>query len=69
MGFPTRIKQAIDDITCFCCPTSQNILRNIAKIRNPLYEKLSTFIIEETDNPNQTVDNILDILGKYKWKS
>lgn len=47
----------------------ENILRNIAKIRNPLYEELSTFIIEETDNPNQTVDSILDILGKNKWKS
>ena len=47
----------------------ESILRKIAKIRNPLYEKLSTFIIEETDNPNQTVDSILDILGKNKWKS
>ena len=47
----------------------ENTLRNIAKIRNPLYEELSTFIIEETDNPNQTVDSILDILGKNKWKS
>ena len=47
----------------------ESILRKIAKIRNPLYKKLSTFIIEETDNPNQTVDSILDILGKNKWKS
>ena len=41
-------------------------LRNMAKLRNPLYEKSSNYIIEETDNSNQTVDNIIKHLNESK---
>ena len=41
-------------------------LRNMAKLRNPLYEKSSNYIIEETDNSNQTVDNIIKQLNESK---
>ena len=41
-------------------------LRKIAKLRNPLYEKSSNYIIEETDNSNQTVDNIIKQLNESK---
>ena len=41
-------------------------LRRMAKFRNPLYEKSSNFIIEETDNSNQTVDNIIKQLNESK---
>ena len=41
-------------------------LRKMAKLRNPLYEKSSNFIIEETDNSNQTVDNIIKQLNESK---
>ena len=41
-------------------------LRKIAKLRNPLYEKSSNYIIEETDNSNQTVDNIIKQLHESK---
>ena len=42
------------------------ILKKMAKFRNPLYEKSSNFIIEETDNSNQTVDNIIKQLKESK---
>ena len=41
-------------------------LKKMAKLRNPLYEKSSNFIIEETDNSNQTVDNIIKQLNERK---
>ena len=41
-------------------------LRKMAKLRNPLYEESSNFIIEETDNSNQTVDNIIKQLNERK---
>ena len=41
-------------------------LRKMAKLRNPLYEKSSNYIIEETDNSNQTVDNIIKQLNETK---
>lgn len=41
-------------------------LRKMAKLRNPLYEKSSNYIIEETDNSNQTVDNIIEQLNESK---
>ena len=41
-------------------------IRKMAKLRNPLYEKSSNFIIEETDNSNQTVDNIIKQLNESK---
>jgi len=41
-------------------------LKKMAKLRNPLYEKSSNFIIEETDNSNQTVDNIIKLLKESK---
>ena len=41
-------------------------LRKMAKLRNPLYEKSSNYIIEETDNSNQTVDNIIKRLNESK---
>ena len=41
-------------------------LRKMAKLRNPLYEKSSNYIIEETDNSNQTVDNIIKQLNERK---
>ena len=41
-------------------------LREMAKLRNPLYEKSSNYIIEETDNSNQTVDNIIKQLNESK---
>ena len=41
-------------------------LRKMAKLRNPLYEKSSNYIIEETDNSNQTVDKIIKQLNESK---
>ena len=41
-------------------------LRKMAKLRNPLYEKSSNYIIEETDNSNQTVDNIIKHINESK---
>ena len=35
-------------------------LRNIAKFRNPIYEKLSDLVIDEKNNPNQVVESILN---------
>ena len=41
-------------------------LKRMAELRNPLYEKSSNYIIEETDNSNQTVDNIIKQLNESK---
>ena len=41
-------------------------LRRMAELRNTLYEKSSNYIIEETDNSNQTVDNIIKHLNESK---
>lgn len=41
-------------------------LRKMAELRNPLYEKSSNYIIEETDNSNLTVDNIIKHLNESK---
>ena len=41
-------------------------LRKMAELRNPLYEKSSNYIIEETDNSNQTVDDIIKHLNESK---
>ena len=41
-------------------------LRKMAELRNPLYEKSSNYIIEETDNSNQTVDKIINQLNESK---
>ena len=41
-------------------------LRKMAELRNPLYEKSSNYTIEETDNSNQTVDNIIKHLNESK---
>lgn len=41
-------------------------LRRMAELRNPLYEKSSNYIIEETDNSNQTVDKIINQLNESK---
>ena len=46
--------------------TKELTLRKMAKLRNPLYEKSSNYIIEETDNSNQTVDNIIKQLNESK---
>ena len=46
--------------------TKELTLRKMAKLRNPLYEKSSNYIIEETDNSNQTVDNIIKHINESK---
>ena len=53
-------------------PLLQNIdnkeeaLREIAKLRNPIYESCSEITIEETDSPNETVDKIVEKLKNMK---
>ena len=53
-------------------PLLQNIdnkeeaLREIAKLRNPIYESCSEITIEETDSPNETVDKIVEELKSVK---
>ena len=53
-------------------PLLQNIdnkeeaLREIAKLRNPIYESCSEIIIEETSGPNETVDKIVEKLKNLK---
>jgi shikimate kinase len=53
-------------------PLLQNIdnkegaLREIAKLRNPIYESCSEIIIEETNGPNETVDKIVEELKNVK---
>jgi shikimate kinase len=53
-------------------PLLQNIdnkeeaLREIAKLRNPIYESCSEITIEETIGPNETVDKIVEKLKNLK---
>ena len=53
-------------------PLLQNIdnkeeaLREIAKLRNPIYESCSKITIEETNGPNETVDKIVEKLKNMK---
>ena len=53
-------------------PLLQNIddkeeaLREIAKLRNPIYESCSEITIEETNGPNETVDKIVEKLKNLK---
>ena len=53
-------------------PLLQNIdnkeeaLREIAKLRNPIYESCSEIIIEETNGPNEAVDKIVEKLKNMK---
>ena len=53
-------------------PLLQNIdnkeeaLREIAKLRNPIYESCSEITIEETNSPNETVDKIVEKLKNIK---
>ena len=53
-------------------PLLQNIdnkeeaLREIAKLRNPIYESCSEIIIEETNGSNETVDKIVEKLKNLK---
>ena len=53
-------------------PLLQNIdnkeeaLREIAKLRNPIYESCSEITIEETNSPNETVDKIVEKLKNMK---
>jgi shikimate kinase len=44
----------------------EKTLREIAQLRNPIYEKCSDIIIKETNNPNETVDSIVLNLEKRK---
>ena len=53
-------------------PLLQNIdnkeeaLREIAKLRNPIYESCSEITIEETNSPNDAVDKIVEKLKNMK---
>ena len=44
----------------------EEALREIAKLRNPLYLKCSDIVIKETNNPNETVDLILQEIEQIK---
>ena len=44
----------------------ERTLREIAQLRNPIYERCSDIIIKETNNPNETVDSIVINLEKRK---
>ena len=44
----------------------EKTLREIAQLRNPIYERCSDIIIKETNNPNETVDLIVLNLKKRK---
>ena len=44
----------------------EETLREIAKLRNPLYLKCSDIVIKETNNPNETVDLILQEIEQIK---
>jgi shikimate kinase len=44
----------------------EKTLREIAQLRNPIYERCSDIIIKETNNPNETVDSIVLNLEKRK---
>ena len=53
-------------------PLLQNIdnkeeaLREIARLRNPIYESCSEITIEETNSPNEAVDKIVEELKNVK---
>jgi len=40
----------------------EETLKEMAKLRNPIYETCSEIIIEETNSPNETVDKIIQEL-------
>ena len=44
----------------------EDTLREIAKLRNPLYLKCSDIVIRETNNPNETIDLILQEIEQIK---
>ena len=44
----------------------EETLREMAKLRNPLYLKCSDIVIKETNNPNETVDLILQEIEQIK---
>ena len=44
----------------------EETLREIAKLRNPLYLKCSDIVIKETNNPNETVDLIFQEIEQLK---
>ena len=44
----------------------EEALREIAKLRNPLYLKCSDIVIKETNNPNETVDLIFQEIEQLK---
>ena len=44
----------------------EETLREIAKLRNPLYLKCSDIVIKETNNPNETVGLILQEIEQIK---
>ena len=44
----------------------EETLREIAKLRNPLYLKCSDIVIKETNNPNEAVDLILQEIEQIK---
>tara|TARA_E500000331_G_scaffold226333_1_gene216703 strand:- start:765 stop:1247 length:483 start_codon:yes stop_codon:yes gene_type:complete len=44
----------------------EETLREIAKLRNPLYLKCSDIVIKETNNPNETVNLILQEIEQIK---
>ena len=65
----TQLERTMNDIERPLLRGKENkevTLKKMAKFRNPLYEKSSNYIIEETDNSNQTVDNIIKQLNESK---
>ena len=46
--------------------TKEEALREIAKLRNPIYESCSEITIEETNSPNDAVDKIVEKLKNMK---
>ena len=46
----------------------EETLKEMAKLRNPIYETCSEIIIEETNSPNETVDKIIKELKLIQWK-
>ena len=44
----------------------EETLRKMAKLRNPLYLKCSDIVIKETNNPNETVDLIIQEIEQIK---
>ena len=44
----------------------EEVLREIAKLRNPIYESCSEITIEETNSPNDAVDKIVEKLKNMK---